>query len=122
MDLKAATYMSLATYRKTGVEVCTPVWFSECCGKLYVFSQGNSGKVKRLRNSGRARVAPCDVRGNLLGGWCDANARVLDLPEDIAKAHAALRRKYGWQLGIMDFFAGFTGRARTRAWIEVVLT
>ncbi len=39
--LKGASYMSLATYRRDGREVRTPVWFAEGEGKLYVFSEGD---------------------------------------------------------------------------------
>ena len=121
MELRAASYMSLATFRKSGAEVATPVWFAECCGVLYAFSSGEAGKVKRLRNSSRARVAPCDVRGKLLGDWQEATAVLLSEPADIERAHQALRRKYGWQMKLMDFFAGLSGRSRKRAWIAVSL-
>lgn len=123
MDLRSATYMSLATYRKNGDAVCTPVWFAEAGGKLYVFTQRESGKVKRLRNSVRARVAACDVRGRVFdpSGWRDAEARILSGEAEIKLAHAALRRKYGWQLLLMDVVAKCFGRNKTRAWIEVTV-
>jgi len=60
-------YLTLATFRRTGAEVRTPVWFAAVAGKLYVFTAGESGKVKRLRGSSRARVAPSDMRGGVRG-------------------------------------------------------
>ena len=54
-DLDRHRYVSLATFRTTGAEVRTPVWFAAVGGKLYVFTAGESGKVKRLRRSSRAR-------------------------------------------------------------------
>ena len=51
-------YLSLATYRASGAQVATPVWFAEVDGTLYVFTAGDSGKVKRLRRSSRARIPP----------------------------------------------------------------
>jgi hypothetical protein len=80
---------------------------------------GDSGKVKRLRNSSRARVAASDARGGVLGAWHTATARVLTEPAAIEQAHAALRTKYGWQMRVADLFSGLTGRARRRAWVEV---
>src|SRR5262249_12572995 len=62
-DLDRHRYLSLATFRSSGAEVRTPVWFASFGGKLYVFSAGDAGKVKRLRRSSRARLAPCDARG-----------------------------------------------------------
>src|SRR5204863_2726711 len=70
-------YLSLATFRKNGAEVRTPVWFASMNDKLYVFTAGNAGKVKRLRRSPRARIAPSDARGRVRGPWQDATARVI---------------------------------------------
>ena len=112
-------YMSLATFRRSGAEVKTPVWFAAADGKLYVFTAGESGKVKRLRHSSRARVAPSDARGQVRGAWRDATARIVtDLPL-IERAHAALRAKYGWQVRLTNLFSRLAGRIRRRAWIEI---
>jgi PPOX class probable F420-dependent enzyme len=121
MELSKANYLSLGTFRKNGAEVHTPVWFAEEGGTLYLFSNGNAGKVKRLRNSARARVAPCNVSGKVLGEWRDAEARLLDTEADKLRAHRALRRRYGWQMGLLDFFAGLFGRTAQREFIAVRL-
>ncbi|HEV2057076.1 MAG TPA: pyridoxamine 5'-phosphate oxidase family protein [Methylomirabilota bacterium] len=47
-------YLSLATFRKSGIKVATPVWLAAADGKLHVFTAGESGKVKRLRHSSDA--------------------------------------------------------------------
>ncbi|HEX9479612.1 MAG TPA: PPOX class F420-dependent oxidoreductase [Methylomirabilota bacterium] len=112
-------YVALATFRRSGAEVRTPVWFAAMDGKLYVFSAGDSGKVKRLRHSSRARVATSDVRGNVRGEWWDAHARIVTEPRVIERAHAAMRVKYGWQARLGDLFSRLTGRLPRRAWIEV---
>lgn len=112
-------YMALATFRRSGAEVRTPVWFAAMDGKIYVFTAGESGKVKRLRRSSRARVAPSDVRGGVRGEWWDVAARLLTEPGLIERAHAALRAKYGWQAWVGDVFSRLTGRIRRRAWIEI---
>jgi PPOX class probable F420-dependent enzyme len=112
-------YLTLATLRRTGVEVRTPVWFAAVDGKIYVFTAGDSGKVKRLRCSSRARVAPADMRGQLRGEWWDVAARIITEPHLIERAHAALRAKYGWQMWLGDLFSRLTGRLRRRAWIEI---
>ena len=99
----------------------TPVWFAAAAGKLYVFTGGESGKVKRLRHSARARIAPCDMRGRLRGPWSNAVARIVVEPALIERAHGALRAKYGWQMALTDLSSRLTGRARRRAWIEIEL-
>jgi len=109
-------YVSLATFRASGAEVRTPVWFAAVGDKLYVFTAGQSGKAKRLRRSSRARVAPCDARGNVTGAWRDATARLVAPPAD---AERALRAKYGMQKRVLDFFSRLSGRMRNRVWIEI---
>jgi PPOX class probable F420-dependent enzyme len=112
-------YMTLATFRRTGVEVRTPVWFAAVDGKIYLFTAGESGKVKRLRHSSRARVAPSDMRGRVRGVWWDVAARIVAEPRAIERAHTALRAKYGWQMWLGDLFSRLTGRMERRAWIEI---
>jgi len=118
-ELDRHRYLSLATFRRDGREVATPVWFAASGGKLYVFSAGDAGKIKRLRHSSRARVAPCDARGGLRGEWQAAAARIVTDGDLIAQGRAAFLAKYGWQLRIFDFFAGLAGRVARRAWIEI---
>ncbi len=119
MRLDREPYLSLATFRRSGVAVPTPVWFARVGEKLYVFSAGDAGKVKRLRNSPKARVAPCDARGNLRGEWQDASARVVSDAARIAAGEAAMRAKYGWQARLADFFSSLSGRKSKRAWLEI---
>ena len=112
-------YLSLATFRRNGAEVATPVWFAAAANRLYVFTAGESGKVKRLRRSPRARIAPCDARGRVDGAWREATARLVDDEASIRLARGALHAKYGWQLVLLDFAARLTGRLQRRAWIEI---
>ena len=112
-------YMSLATFRRSGAEVRTPVWFAAAGGRLYVFTAGESGKVKRLRHSSRARVAPSDARGHVLGAWLDVTVRIVVEAPAVERAHAALRSKYGWQMRLADLVSWIAGRSRRRAWIEI---
>ena len=118
-ELDRHRYMSLATFRRNGAEVATPVWFAAVAGRLYVVSGGDTGKVKRIRNSPRARVAPCAARGSVRGAWQDATARVITDAALIERAQSALRAKYGWQVRLLNFVSRLTGRAKRRAWLEV---
>ena len=49
MQLATADYFNLATFRKNGNAVATPVWFAPHGDTFYVFSAGDAGKVKRIR-------------------------------------------------------------------------
>lgn len=118
-DLDRHRYMILSTFRKSGAEVPTPVWFAAVGGMLYVCSAGDAGKVKRVRRSPRARVAPSDARGRVRGAWRDATARLVTEPAAIERAHAALRAKYGWQVRLADVLSRLAGRIGRRAWIAI---
>jgi PPOX class probable F420-dependent enzyme len=86
-------YISLTTFRKTGVGVPTPVWFGEKDGKLYVMTLSKSGKSKRIRNNPLVKVAPCTISGKITGPEFSATARLLP-PEDFSQARKTLTRKY----------------------------
>jgi PPOX class probable F420-dependent enzyme len=93
--LQGHKYCLLVTYKRSGEPVPTPVWFGLADGKLYVRSDANAAKVKRIRNDPRARVAPCTSRGKPLGPPAEGRASVLDQPSESDMAEAALRANYG---------------------------
>jgi PPOX class probable F420-dependent enzyme len=121
MPLADAEYFSLATFRKNGNAVPTPVWFAPAGDTFYVFSAPDAGKVKRIRLTPRARVAACDVRGKLLGDWFEARARLVSDTDEIRTAYASLHRKYRVKMLIGDFFAKLSGRFDRRQFIAVTL-
>ena len=120
--LDRASYINLATFRRDGRAVETPVWFAARNGKLYVFSEAKAGKMKRLRNSASVRVAPCNVRGKLRGDWTLGAGRRVDDPETVAIAYDALLAKYGWLMRLTNFVSRLAGRIEGRAIIEIDLT
>ena len=118
-DLGSERYVSLATFRKNGREVRTPVWIAREGPRLYVWTNGTSGKVKRVRANGRARLAPCDARGKLRGDWTDATVRMLDDPQAMQRGLETVIRKYGWQMRLALLAARLSGRYAQRAVIEI---
>ncbi|HYL14667.1 MAG TPA: PPOX class F420-dependent oxidoreductase [Terriglobales bacterium] len=92
-ELQNQKYISLTTFRKTGVPVRTPVWFAEEEGKLYIFTNPKSGKVKRIRNNPHVRIAPSTLRGRVTGPEFPAMARILPR-EDWPRARTIMERKY----------------------------
>jgi PPOX class probable F420-dependent enzyme len=104
-------YLSLESYRKDGRAVATPVWFAEEAGVFYIYSLADAGKVKRIRNNPRVRIAPCDLRGKLKGSWVGAEARIQD-PSGAEHAHKLLNQKYGAVKRIGDFFSKLRKRKR----------
>ncbi len=92
-EIRGQKYISLATFRKNGSPVQTPVWFGEKDEKLYIVTRNDSGKLKRIRNNPQARVAPCTIRGAITGPEFPALARILP-PEDWPMARKTVGEKY----------------------------
>jgi len=89
-----AQYVALTTYRRDGRAVTTPVWAAAEGGSLYLFSNAAAGKVKRLRNSPRAAVAPCTATGRITGVALQVEA--FNLPsEQMPRVWRLLIKKYG---------------------------
>ena len=118
--LAAASYVQLETFRRDGRAVPTPVWIAGDAARLYAFSMQSAGKVKRVRATGRVRLAPCTMRGKVLGEAVEGRARVLSDPEEEQRVRNIMLRKYpvgGW----FSFVLGrWTGRSRQHAFIEIV--
>lgn len=102
-------YLNLETFKKDGSGVKTPLWFAEADGRIYAYTLADSWKVKRIRNNPRARVAPCDMRGNLKGEWVEARAEIID-GDEAKRAHRRLDEKYGWLKKIGGFFSRLRGK------------
>lgn len=107
--LRGHKYCLLVSYRRSGEPVPTPVWFGLADGKLYVRSEADVAKVKRIANDPRVRVAPCTVRGKPLGLPAEARARVLDQPSDEETAEAALQGNYGLGRRVYEGAGGALG-------------
>lgn len=123
-DIQQGQYVSLATFRKNGAKIATPVWMAPAIDQqpvldFYIFSAGNAGKVKRLRNNTEVELALCDFRGSVASEWCAATAELVVEDASIQQALAALRGKYGWQMWLADVGAQLTGKFSKRAYIRV---
>lgn len=113
--------MNLATFRRDGREVRTPVWVARDGPHLVAYTNRRSGKAKRIRNGSRVRLAACDARGKVRGEWVDGAARLRDEPAALERGLAAIRRKYGWQASLVMLGARLSGRWSDRAVIEIRL-
>src|SRR4051812_3405343 len=109
--LPTSTYVSLTTFRRTGVPVSTPVWAAPDGETLVVWTRADSGKVKRLRHTARVTVASCDVRGRTHGPVVEGVAEFVPAAEK-DEAMAALRRAYGLRFTL--------GNATARLWHRVL--
>lgn len=90
-------YCLVATYKRDGTAVPTPVWFAVGDGQLYFHTAADAPKIRRIRATPTVRLAACDARGRPLHKPLRAIsgvARILDADE-IDRAEALLQAKYG---------------------------
>ena len=114
-------FIALETFRKSGEAVKTPVWTVAQNGKLLVWTQGDSWKVKRARNNPRVRVAKCDMRGNTEGPWVEGVvASISDDREQKRAMRGHLRRKYPFMYSILSFIAALRRENSGRVVVEIV--
>lgn len=119
--LDGESFINVESFKRDGGGVKTPVWAAALDGKLVFFTLVESFKVKRLARNPKVRVAACDVRGNVRGDWYDGEAVLVTDTAQEARAYAALRAKYGWQMKIGDVMSGITGRKKRRRVFEITL-
>jgi uncharacterized protein len=115
-ELQAFTrqqYLNLETFRRSGVGVKTPVWFTQDGDTLFVRTIDNSGKVKRVRQNGSVNIAPCNVDGALLEAWTPATAREVKDPAIDRKVDRLLGQKYGLMKTLFGMASSLQGRKYT---------
>src|SRR5215212_2013082 len=90
-------FLSLTTFRRSGERVSTPMWVGRDGDALIMFTTQASSKVKRLRNSPRVELRPCNRFGRVKDGVepVAGMAEVLTDEDSRERATGIIRRKYG---------------------------
>jgi hypothetical protein len=115
--LRASKYTLLITFRKNGDAVPSPVWAAvDAEGRLYLETEKDSGKVKRIRNNPQVIVAPATVRGKPKGTPIAGSARIV-ATDEWAHAEETLSHFYG--LGRRLYTVLFSMPEASRAYVEV---
>lgn len=86
-------YLSLTSFRRDGTGVATPVWFVSDNGHLFVETDADSFKVKRIRRDPHVRVALCDARGRVKSEPVEADATILP-EQERDRVERLLGKKY----------------------------
>ena len=91
-------FVSLTTFRKSGEPVSTAVWIARDGDDLVVITPAESGKVKRIKNSGRVELRPCSRGGKVPDGAVAVAGEARIVTGSAAnRATAILKKKYGFQ-------------------------
>ncbi|WP_036725053.1 PPOX class F420-dependent oxidoreductase [Patulibacter minatonensis] len=94
--LAGHTHALLVTYKRDGTGVPTPVWFARDDDRVYVWTEINAFKAKRLRRDPRALLAPCGPTGAPQGPAVAARGRVLEDPQERERAATVVRSQWGF--------------------------
>jgi len=101
--------MNLETYRKNGMGIATPVWFTIGDDKtVYVVTRTGTGKVKRLRNNSKVRIVPSNMRGQSKAEWLNGNG-TFATPEQLKLALIQRDKKYGFMAKLSGLFSRTKG-------------
>lgn len=92
--LGRSRYVLLTTFRRDGRPVPTPIWLAPDGDRLVVFTGSATGKVKRIRHTGRVLLAPCTARGRRLGADVEGSATLVPFDPALDRA---MKAKYGVQ-------------------------
>lgn len=105
LALGSERFVSLTTFRRSGVGVSTPVWIARDGDSLVVTTPAGSGKVKRLRNSSRVQLQPCNRMGKVAGGFSpiEASAQIQDDPAVIERLGDVFLAKFRLEYRIFMF-------------------
>ncbi len=95
-QLEEERFVSVQTFRRSGVAVATPVWFALLESGFVFGTHADSGKIRRIRSNPSVRFAAANYRGLERGEYTEGLASILEGDELVA-AEAALADKYGWQ-------------------------
>ncbi|CDO89157.1 pyridoxamine 5-phosphate oxidase [Mycobacterium triplex] len=120
-DLAKAQYILLTTYTKDGRAKPTPVWTAldeERGDRLLVITQGNSWKVKRIRNTPRVTMATCTMRGRPTSEAVEGTAAVLDKSHTGA-VYDAIGKRYGIVGTVFNFFSKLRGGMENNIGLEL---
>ena len=105
MDLKDFSnveYINLVTYKKDKTPVTTPVWVADFSDSLVVTTSINAGKVKRVRNNGKATIYTTNQNGSeKLSESLDLDASIIEDIDLKKQAADTIRKKYGMMAKII---------------------
>lgn len=123
-QFKDQEFLSLETFRKNGIGVKTAIWFAQEGDMLYLWTRGNSGKIKRIRNNARVNIAPCKRFGEVTGEWTAAQASVDDSDDAVQHVVTLLRQKLGLGFIVFGMIEGLLERlsGQHRVSIKISLT
>lgn len=101
-DFSEVQYINLVTYRRDNTPVSTAVWVAGIGDALYVTTGKAAGKVKRIKNNGKATIHKTNQSGSQkLSEDLDLLAKIIDDPTEKQDGIKAITKKYGLMAKMM---------------------
>ena len=101
-DFSTVQYINLITYRRDNTPVSTAVWVVGIEDALYVTTGKVSGKVKRIRNNGKATIHETNQSGSQkLSEDLDLYATIVEDQVEKQNGIKAITKKYGLMAKMM---------------------
>ena len=101
-DFSSAQYINLITYKRDNTPVSTAVWVVGIENALYVTTGKVSGKVKRVRNNGKAKIHETNQSGSQkLSEDLNLQASIVEDPVEKQEGIDAIMNKYGLMAKMM---------------------
>jgi PPOX class probable F420-dependent enzyme len=117
-DLAKAQYILLTTFTKDGRPKPTPIWTAVDGDRLLVITEGNSWKVKRIRNTPRVTMATCTMGGRPTSEAVEGTAALLDKSETGA-VYDAIGKRYGIVGRVFNLFSKLRGGMQNNIGLEL---
>ena len=95
-DFESVDYVNLVTFKKDGSSITTPVWVAPYQNSLVVTTSLNAGKVKRIKNNGKATIYVTNQTGSKkLSESLNVSASLISDSKDKSEAVEKIKKKYG---------------------------
>jgi uncharacterized protein len=117
-DVAGSEYILLTTFTRDGRPKPTAIWAAPADDRLVVITQERSWKVKRIRNTARVTIAPCDRSGHPKGEAVEASAAILPKSANAA-TYDALGKRYGLLGKTFNVFSKLRGGMDKNVTIEL---
>jgi PPOX class probable F420-dependent enzyme len=123
--LGAEKFVSLATFKKDGAAVATPMWIGRDGDQLFFWTPADSWKAKRAKNNPRVVLVPCSRGGKVREGAdpIDGVAEVITERATVQRLAGVIRRKYGLMFIVVTFIERLLARKqKPRVVLRIALT
>ena len=117
-EVAKSEYILLTTFTKDGRPKPTAIWAAPDGDRLLVITQEKSWKVKRIRNTPRVTIAPCDRVGKPKGEAVEAVATILDKSANLA-TYDAIGKRYGLLGKTFGVFSKLRGGLKNNVTLEL---